>query len=104
MDGLLRVTPEKLLSTSEEFGMLGSQMSSLTDEMLSLVSSLKGVWSGEAAMTYGGKFQSLQGDMDKLYRMVCEHSKDLSEMARSYQEAENMNNELGASMNANIVS
>ncbi len=104
MDGLLKVTPEKLFSTSEEFGALGNQMSSLTQEMMSLVNSLKGVWSGDAAMAYGGRFSCLQTDMDKLYRMVCEHSQDLSQMASSYQEAENANSETGMSMMANIVS
>ena len=44
MEGMLRVTPEKLLQTSGEFAALGNQMKNLTGEMLSLVKRLSGVW------------------------------------------------------------
>ena len=47
MEGMLRVTPEKLLQTSGEFAALGNQMKNLTGEMLSLVKRLSGVWQGE---------------------------------------------------------
>lgn len=103
MEGYLKVTPEKLISSSEEFGATGQQMNSLTQEMMTLIQSLKSVWQGEAASAYGNKFASLQSDMDKLYRMVIEHSQDLSTMAQSYQEAENANTEAGNSLNTNVV-
>lgn len=103
MEGILKVTPEKLISTSEEFGVCGQNMNSLTQEMMSLVQSLKAIWSGEASMAYGNKFSSLQSDMDKLYRMVMEHSQDLTEMAQGYMEAENTNTEKGNSMNSNVI-
>ena len=35
MEGMLRVTPEKLLQTSGEFATLGNQMKNLTGQMLS---------------------------------------------------------------------
>ncbi|MGN1179752.1 MAG: WXG100 family type VII secretion target [Suilimivivens sp.] len=104
MEGMLKVTPEKLLQTSGEFSTLGNQMKSLTGEMLSLVKSLNGVWHGEAASAYGNKFDSLAPDMEKLYRMVQEHVQDLQEMARQYQSAESGNMEQGNSLNSNIIS
>lgn len=104
MEGILKVTPEKLLQTSEEFGNMAVQMSGLTQEMMSLVDSLKGVWSGEAQAAYGNRFNMLNTDMDRLYKMVVEHSNDLSAMAQSYQEAENANAETGNSMDVNVVS
>lgn len=104
MEGYLKVTPEKLLTTSEEFGAIGNTMSNLTSEMMNLVMSLKSVWQGEASMAYGNKFSALQTDMDKLYKMVNEHSVDLSAMAQGYMEAENANMETGNSMNTNVVS
>jgi len=103
MEGYLKVTPEKLLASSEEFGNCGQQMNGLTQEMLTLVQSLQAVWQGEASSAYGNRFVSLQTDMDKLYRMVLEHSQDLSEMAREYMEAENTNMETGSSLNSNVV-
>lgn len=104
MEGYLKVTPEKLISASEEFGMIGNNMSSLTEAMMNLVMSLKGIWQGEASMAYSNKFNSLQTDMDKLYKMVQEHSQDLSLMAEGYMEAENANADTSNSMNSNVVS
>ena len=104
MEGILKVTPEKLLAGSEEFESMASVMANLTGEMMNLVMNLKGIWQGEASNAFGNKFASLQTDMDKLYRMVEEHAQDLSEMARNYQEAENINQESGNSLNSGIIS
>ncbi len=103
MEGLLKVTPEKLIQTSGEFESQGSQMKRLTGEMLSLINSLKGVWQGEAAAAYQGKFESLSTDMEKLYRMVQEHARDLQEMATQYQSAESGNTEQGSNLKNGIV-
>ena len=103
MEGILKVTPERLEEASGEFKALAGQMSSLTSEMMSLVQSLKTVWQGEASDIYGEKFNSLQTDMDKLYRMVSEHSDDLAQMAEGYAQAESANTEKGGSMKNNII-
>lgn len=103
MEGILKVTPEKLIQTSGEFATTGNQMKSLTSEMMSLVQGMKGIWQGEAASAYGNKFQSLQTDMDKLYRMVQEHVKDLQEMAALYQKAEAGNAQQSGSLSSNVV-
>lgn len=103
MEGILRVTPEKLVQTSGEFATTGNQMKNLTSEMISQIQGMKGVWQGEAADAYGTKFNSLQTDMDKLYRMVQEHVKDLQEMASQYQMAETGNTEQGSGLNMNVI-
>ena len=96
MEGILKVTPEKLIQTSGEFAVEGG-------EMMSLVQGLGSIWQGEAAASYGGRFSSLQSDMDKLYRMVQEHVTDLQEMAGHYQKAESSNTEQGSGLHVNIV-
>ena len=53
MEGILRVTPEKLIQTSGEFATTGNQMKNLTSEMISQIQGMKGIWQGEAADTYG---------------------------------------------------
>lgn len=103
MEGILKVTPEKLISASDEFAASGNQLRQLTSEMMSLIQSLKGVWQGEASNAYGNRFSQLQTDMDKLYRMVAEHSKDLSEMASSYMQAESGNTEQGSGMSVGVI-
>lgn len=103
MEGILKVTPEKLIQTSGEFSTLGNQMKNLTGEMLSLIKGLEGIWQGEAATAYGNKFQSLSTDMEKLYRMVQEHVQDLQEMAAQYQKAESGSVDKGGSLSSNII-
>lgn len=103
MDGILKVTPEKLIQTSGEFAASGEQMKNLTGEMMAKVQGMKGMWQGEAASVYSAKFHSLQSDMDRLYRMVQEHAADLQEMAVSYQNAEAGNTEHGNSLHADII-
>lgn len=103
MEGILKVTPEKLIQSSGEFATLGGQIKNLTAEMMSKVQGMKSVWQGEASEAYMTKFTSLQSDMDKLYRMVQEHADDLQQMASGYQTAEAGNAELGNGLHAGIV-
>ncbi|MBQ8596380.1 MAG: WXG100 family type VII secretion target [Lachnospiraceae bacterium] len=103
MEGILKVTPEKLIQSSGEFATMGGQMKSLTSEMMSEVQGMKSVWQGEASGAYTAKFYSLQSDMDRLYRMVQEHSDDLQQMASGYQTAETGNTEQGNGLHANII-
>ncbi len=104
MDGIIKVDPQKLISTASEFDTTGGQLKGLTDQMLSIVDSLKSVWEGEAAVTYGTKFHQLEDDMNRMYRMVAEHVKDLNEMAQQYINAENMNIETGNSLAGDVIS
>lgn len=103
MDGILKVTPEKLIETSSEFSSVGSKIRNLTEEMARAVNGLKGVWQGEAAQMYSGRFSALQSDMDKMHRMIQEHVNDLQEMARQYQTAEAANVEEGNALAVNIL-
>lgn len=86
--GMIKVTPEKLIQTANEFSASGKTISSLTKEMMNIVNGLKSVWQGSAASAYAGKFNSLSDDIEKINRIVEEHVSDLTEMARTYQAAE----------------
>lgn len=104
MDGIIKVDPQKLISTAEEFSGTGNQVKTLTDNMVSIIDSLKSVWEGEAATTYNTKFHQLQDDMDKMNRMIQEHVKDLNEMAQQYITAENTNIDTGNSLAGDVIS
>lgn len=104
MDGVIKVDPQKLISTAEEFSGTGNQVKTLTDNMISIIDSLKSVWEGEAATTYNTKFHQLQDDMDKMNRMIQEHVKDLNEMAQQYINAENTNIDTGNSLAGDVIS
>ena len=103
MTGNLLVTPERLISASNEFSNLGQEVNRITDDMLDRVESLSSTWAGEAHTAYQSKFSQLRDDMAKIYSMIREHSQDLSEMARNYQAAESANVEAGMALNAEII-
>lgn len=104
MEGIIKVDPQKLIGTADEFNGIGGQVKGLTDQMVSIIDSLKSVWEGDAANTYNAKFHQLQDDMDRMYRMIQEHVKDLNEMAQEYITGESANIDTGNSLDGDVIS
>ena len=69
-EGIIKVNPEQLMSTAGEFGGQANSLQTLTGNMMNLVTSLTNAWQGEASTAYIGKFQGLQDDMDKMFKMI----------------------------------
>ncbi|HKM22538.1 MAG TPA: WXG100 family type VII secretion target [Lachnospiraceae bacterium] len=103
MEGILKVTPEKLIQASTEFSSTGKTISTLTQEMTTIINGLKTIWQGDASTTYGTKFNGLQDDIEKINRMIQEHVTDLNEMAREYQSAETANVDEGAKLLTEVI-
>lgn len=103
MEGIIKVAPEQLLSTSTEFAGKGTTVGNLTSQMTDLVVGLSSVWEGEAANAYVGKFRQLDDDIQKMIRMIEEHSTDLSEMAQAYIDAENANADEIATLSGDVI-
>lgn len=91
MTGTLKVTPEKLISTSSEFKSQGVKIRSLTQQMLQIVNSLSSSWEGEAQKAYATRFKALDGDMAQIQMKINEHVTDLNEMAETYKRVETTN-------------
>lgn len=98
ISGNLRVTPEKMIAISGQFGDSNNTIRNLTTSMLNIATALKATWGGEAATVYYQKVNGLQGDMNKLYKMVKEHTDDLQLMAKTYQTAERANQATASSL------
>ena len=103
MTGTLRVTPEKMLAVSGQFGQSDSTVNGLTQQMMDIVTQLNSTWAGEAATAYYSKLKGLEGDMQKLHRMIQEHTTDLSDMAKTYQEAEKANLQTANELKTNEI-
>lgn len=103
MTGNLRVTPEKLKSTSSQFQQSDNQVKNTTKSMMDIVSQLSRTWAGEAATSYYNKLRGLQADMDKLHRMIQEHTTDLQEMANTYATAERQNVQTANALKTNEI-
>ena len=102
-EGIIKVNPDLLNSTASEFGGQATALQNLTGQMMNIVSGLTSAWQGEASTDYIGKFQGLQDDMDKMFRMIQEHSTDLQEMATAYINAEQQNAEVAQSLSADVI-
>jgi len=90
--GTIKVETSKLMSTAREFCDSARTVNQITNDMLNQVyDTCNGVWKGAAASKYLTKFNTLRDDMRRMYRMFEEHSRDLQEMARNYERAEQQN-------------
>jgi WXG100 family type VII secretion target len=103
MTGTLRVTPEKLISTAQSFSSSAGTVQNLTSSMLSTIDNLNSTWAGEAATAYYNKAHGLQESINKMIRMINEHSTDLQAMAQTYQDAERTAQETAAALQTDVI-
>lgn len=104
MDAIkLHVSPEKLYSTSAEFSMKASEVQNLNQQMMTTINSLSSSWTGDAAVLYNTHFKGLEDDMNKIYRMIMEHSNDLSEITKNYLTAETQNTETASGLRSDVM-
>ena len=80
---ILKVSPDKLLSTAAELESQGSTMKTYTDQMVNLVNE--------------------QDDIARIHKMVQEHVQDLQDIARNYTEAETANQEIANSLSSDVI-
>lgn len=103
MEGILNVTPEQLSQSASEFSSKAGTISNLTSEMTNMVTGLASAWEGEASTAYINKFRGLEDDIQKMIRMVQEHSNDLDEMARNYTNVEQQIIEETSGLSSDVI-
>ena len=103
MTGTLRVTPEKIMESAGTFATSAKSVKYMTDQMLHIVKSLHAVWQGSPSALYIQKFYALDNDMQQIYRKIMEHSKDLQQMAETYQKAEDHNVSVSSALPTGIL-
>lgn len=100
----LKVSPAKLKTKASEFSKDASQMKSITNQMFAIIRQLNGnVWSGAAADAYTKRFNKLDDDAQKMYKMIKEFSDDLTDIAGEYIKAENANEQTGKSLKIDVI-
>lgn len=103
MIGTIRVTPERLMTTAQDFATQSAKLNETTDNMLGLVDSLNCFWHGEASQAFTNRFKLLQDDMCRMYKMIQEHAHDLEQMAENYREAEERNEAEVQDLSADVI-
>lgn len=104
MTGIIKVTPQKLNTTAEEFKNQSTNISTLTNEMMNKITALSSSWEGDASQAYITKFKSLEKDIQMLQRMIQEHVSDLQQMAAEYAAAEQSNTQEANALLSGIIS
>lgn len=92
-----------LRAEASNFQTHADEVKTLTSSMLQAVEATKSVWRGEAQVKYSTQFAGLQDDMDLLYKICSEYSTDLTEIANTYETAENDNVATASATRADIV-
>ena len=88
MANTIRVTPERLRTSANTFSQTANSIKSTTMRMTEIVNGLSGrIWSGEAATAYKSKFSGLQDDINRLVKLVNDHSTHLNAIADEYARA-----------------
>ncbi|MCM1158049.1 MAG: WXG100 family type VII secretion target [Bacteroidales bacterium] len=99
----LKVKPSELKSKATEFKGKADKVKSTTKEMLNEIKSINGsTWSGDAANKFKNQFAKLDDDMERIYKMIVEYSKDLEEIAKQYEQAEKTNESVAEALQTDI--
>ena len=103
MNGMIKVTPERLMTAAHDFSTQSTKLNDTTDNMLELVRGMNSFWQGEASQAFANRFSQLRDDMCSMYRMVQEHARDLEQMAENYREAEERNEAEVQDLSADVI-
>lgn len=103
MEAILKVTPQQLITTADEFSAVGNQVRELTTAMMEKMTNLGGIYESEEATAYIAKANGLQDDIAKLNAMIQEHVSDLNEMAQRYMEASSSANDLISTLSSDVI-
>lgn len=99
----LKVTPQQLKREANDIRRNAKAVQSTTKEMITTINSINdSVWSGDAAEEYTNRFKKLDDDMDDIYNMIIEASKDLDAVADKYTAVEKANDTLAASLKIDL--
>ncbi len=103
MADIIRVTPDKLISTANQFDALNNEIRNITSTMLQQIRALGSGWTGEASNAYLTRFQNHETDMAKMYKMISTYCRNLNEMAQIYSQAETRNVESAQGLRNNVI-
>lgn len=103
MEGILRVTLQDLLNTAQEFMSTGTKVQGYVGEIDSIVSTLRGVWEGDAATAFYTKYENLKNGMDARYRMIAMHVEALNDIEAKYNTTEDENASTAEALSGDVL-
>lgn len=101
---IIKVDTQTLLNVAGEFSTEGSQIASLTSEMLTIVRGLASQWEGEASNTFINQFSQLEDDIQRMSLKINEFVDDLQAIAEVYSTYEQQSAEAAAALETDVIS
>ncbi|MCR5526160.1 MAG: WXG100 family type VII secretion target [Lachnospiraceae bacterium] len=100
----LKVAPEKVRSTAEQFNDQAAQVRNLANTISEMISSMNSIWQGDAATTYTNKIKSINENLNVICTKITKHGTHLQEIASEYQSAEQANTEASSALSSSLLS
>lgn len=101
---IIKVDTQTLINAAGEFSQEGSQIASLTSEMMQIVTGLAGQWEGDASQMFINQFRQLEDDIQRMSNKINEFVDDLSSIANVYDTYEQSSAEAAAALETDVIS
>lgn len=99
----LKVSPEVLKSQASEITKEINTIERQWSNLKSTVQRSKSYWEGDASQTHQKFITQINNDVEKVLRRLKEHPKDLLQMAKLYNEAEEKAKQLAGKLPEDII-
>ncbi|SFL17540.1 WXG100 family type VII secretion target [Lachnospiraceae bacterium KH1T2] len=100
----LKVAPERVRSTAEQFNEQANQVKNLANTISQIISAMSSIWQGEAASAYTNKIKSMNENLTVICTKITKHGTHLQEIAAEYQSAERANTEASSALSSSLIS
>lgn len=101
---IIKVDTQTLINAANEFQSEGSQIASLTSQMMELVTGLSGQWEGEASQVFINQFRQLEDDIQRMANKISEFVDDLNSIANVYNTYEKQSADAAAALEGDVIS
>ena len=89
MADVLKVTPEELKNTAQQFKTEQNNMQTAYTAMSTAVNNLQSTWTGEASQQFKTQFESLYKNLSQSEQKMADAVDELTKAAGVYEEVEN---------------
>lgn len=100
---IIKVDTQTLVNAAGEFQNEGSQIASLTSEMMQLVTGLANQWQGEASQVFISQFKQLEDDIQRMAAKINEFVDDLNSIANVYSTYEQQSADAAAALDGDVI-
>lgn len=97
------VKPEALYQKSEAVLSEINRMKQEFESLQGIIDRTPSYWQGEASDAYRDEYNSMNPDLDVMFRRLLEHVTDLKQIAAKYVDAETVNEQLANELPADVI-